>query len=94
MDQHPKLNITISVSIASPRLLENLDLMDFWKANRIGTNLTSGRMVFQRTGVTAEKTHLLGSIKGNSVADGTCNIFLLLDLMGWLDVTQERWSLK
>lgn len=75
----------------------------FWEIS--GRSIGSGRpkdqsigsywgqiIIIQRTGATAKKALLLGLVRWNSLADGTCNISLLPDLMGWAEVSGEIFS--
>lgn len=50
--------------------------------------------MFHNVDTMAEKAHLLGLTKYSSLADGTCSMHFLPDLMGHTDVTRERQDLR
>ena len=47
-------------------------------------------MMFLRASALAKKDLFLGPARQYSLVDRTHNVPLLLDLMGWVDVTGER----
>lgn len=58
--------------------------------NKVGTNLISVGIIFHRIGPMTEKIGFLGP--QNILVAGTHNMFLLLDLMGWVDIEREAIS--
>lgn len=76
------------IARGSPSLLKKYGLKPFQKVTRVGAKFTSERvgMRLHRVSAIAEKAHLLVPFRWNSLANGSCNMSLLLDLMGWVDV--------
>lgn len=76
-------------------LKKKTQFKDFPESNKGWVHLTWGRMMFQKASARAEKAHLLRPFRWNFFTDGTQNMPLLPELMGQVDVWEEKkWSLR